>query len=206
MNIFCCFLGGSPCGSPTRFHFGATEEYCFLWTLYKHLINMLGFLAGFEINSCLGATQLWLVCRSLHSSFFELHEFAWWYLGPSMLTSVISMERWNAICYIIPCQFSNLGNLTGAAPGRTRMRGGNHGWDCEIPVCWRIFFQYCCVYCGRMILQHGSASSAELFGIALTENWTSASGKCCFYSWWQDCFFFQICSKCTFDVSRAPEG
>ena len=70
MNIYIYiyfFLGGSP----TRFHFGATEGYCFLWTLHKHLINILGFLAVFEINSCLGATQLCLFNRSLHSCFLN---------------------------------------------------------------------------------------------------------------------------------------
>lgn len=111
MNIFCCFLGGSPCGSPTRFHFGATEGYCFLWTLYKHLINMLGFLAGFEINSCLGATQLWLFYRSLHSSFLNCTNLpgdtwdpvCWyqWYLWKdgmqfvtSFLASFQTLETW----------------------------------------------------------------------------------------------------------------
>ena len=155
------------------------KPWCLLWKLYKHLINILGFLPDFEINSCLGATQLWLFKEVYTKPVVNCT--TRWYLG--RIRMMMSMERWNSICYIIPCQFS-IGNLTGA---RGRMRGG-HGWDCEIPVCWhQIFqFQYCCVYCGRMILlKHGSASGVELFEldwqvVKIDKNWTSESGKCCF--------------------------
>ena len=87
--------------------------------------------------------------------------------------SMISLERWNAICYVIPWQFSNLGNLTGAARGR--MRGGKSWmrfWDSCLEMAPKFPVTVGCssivrswfVFCGRVIpLEHSSASRVGRF-------------------------------------------
>ena len=120
---------------------------------------------------------------------FELNGFALWYPDPVCWYQWYLWEDGRQFVASFLANFQTLETWQEQHEAGWGM--GNHGWDCEIPVCWHIFFfQYCFVYCGGMILlEQGSAGSVELFELHWQKNRTSESRKCCFYSSWQDIFF-----------------